>query len=151
MRLAVAVAAGILVAVSTLGGYLLGHDAATSQAEADRVRAEARDATSSNAERLAFDRASEAAERKAEIKGRRVGLAAGTKSGGKDGEAYVAAQQAEAAAAAEAEAAAAAADPCAPGNGHGDNNVPGSYISPELGYCVPPDGIEPYPPGELGE
>lgn len=34
-------------------------------------------------------------------------------------------------------------DPCAPGNGHGDYNVPGSYIEPSLGYCVPPDGIEP--------
>jgi hypothetical protein len=34
-------------------------------------------------------------------------------------------------------------DPCAPGNGHGDNNPPGSYIEPSLGYCVPANGIEP--------
>lgn len=34
-------------------------------------------------------------------------------------------------------------DPCAPGHGHGDYNAPGSYIEPSLGYCVPPNGIEP--------
>ena len=126
-------------------GYVVGSGAATTPAEESGARQEAYDAAYASAVDASRAQAFGRGRRAGRATGRERGVDAGRAGGSADAQADVHKRRAaEAAEAAEATAAAeAAVDPCAPGNGHGDYNVPGSYISPEFGYCVPPNGIEP--------
>ena len=110
--LAACVALSVTAAVAT-SGYVAGRSRAPTRAEA---RETARDA------RASFNREAAAAARMGSqhhglVAGLRTGRRTGKTRGGRSG------------AVAEPPAPTVTSDPCAPGDGHGDNNAPGSFIS----------------------
>jgi hypothetical protein len=137
----------LVVATASASGYVAGRsgtpNAADAQAATSHARASSERKATAVARKSALDRGtfagSRTGTRAGSARGRRDGAAKGREQAGR--ELAVIEQQQQALA--DRQAQAARSDPCAPGNGHGEYNVPGSFISPSLGYCVPPNGLEP--------
>ena len=140
-------AIGILVALAIFAGlgaagYSIGSSAAPSDSDAQSGRKDAFRAAYASSVSQARARARRDGHAKGLTRGREAARHMGGRAGRTAGTAQ-ADKQVAAAQTQEIPTTPASSDPCAPGNGNGNNNVPGSYISPSLGYCVPPNGLEP--------
>jgi len=160
MRIALA---ALVVLVAAALGFVAGRSNAAEASEAQRIARASEDAAFRRSMDSSLPSAREKGERAGLRRGRGQGRRRGAEVGRREGEAAAqetTAQEAQSQATEQeattasrgagsgaSEQAPTPSEPagdarCTGGRG-GKNNAPGSFFNPDLGYCVPPDGIEP--------